>query len=92
MKASAKPPPNPIEGEKREYSTKKEDKSVLLASPLNPSYDIAGNSKGVRGIQQSSLGAFQDVSLINEVVENFSALGDEIIQLRLCAIDEGMFM
>ena len=59
--------------------------------PLDPPNDIPAQTERIRGIEQPPLGALEHVSLIHQVVQDGPALCDELVQSRVCVLNEAVF-
>jgi hypothetical protein len=57
-----------------------------VPSPINPTNNVATESKRIGGITQPTLRTFEHGALIHEVVEHLATLGEKVVQPRLGAL------
>ena len=63
-----------------------------VPSPINPTDNVATESKRIGCITQPTLSTFEHGTLVHEVVEHFATLGEKVVQPRLGAFYETVFM
>lgn len=86
-----KPFPDEIKRNKCYDRSDDEYVSVLLAPTFNPADSIPTESKGVGSTQEPSLCAFEDLSLVDQIVQDFLSLRNESIKLCLCVLYKAVF-
>ncbi len=63
-----------------------------LPSPINPTNDIATETKRIGSIAQPTLRALKHGALVHKVIEHFATLGEKIVQPSLGALQEAVLV
>lgn len=59
---------------------------------LNPPNHLSAQPKCVSSTQDSPLGAFEHIPLVNQIIQNFPPLRQKLIQSTISVLDEAMFI